>query len=94
VSHPKHQTRAQCRRLACRFRKAISQLHDSGLPQLASSDETLYAWREEIAAIWRFTRNKGINEGFNTVMELIKRQAFGFATSKTTACASKSYVIH
>ncbi len=74
----KHQTRAQCRRLACRFLKAISQLRESGLPQLVQLGQTLYAWREEIAAMWRFTRNNGITEGFHTVMELINRQAFGF----------------
>jgi len=38
----------------------------------------LFAWREEIAAMWRFTRNNAITEGFHTVMELINRQAFGF----------------
>jgi transposase len=40
--------------------------------------ETLYCWRNEIAAMWRFTKNNGITEGFHTKMEMISRQAFGF----------------
>jgi transposase len=40
--------------------------------------ETLYCWRDEIAAMWRFTKNNGITEGFHTKMEMISRQAFGF----------------
>jgi transposase len=62
----KHRTRRQCLPLARRFLKAV-QLGD-----------TLHAWREEIAAMWRFTRNNGITEGFHNKMELISRQAYGF----------------
>ena len=29
-------------------------------------------------AMWRFTRNNGITEGFHSKMELISRQACGF----------------
>jgi transposase len=39
---------------------------------------TLYAWREEIACMRRFTRNHGITEGLHTKMELLQRQAYGF----------------
>jgi hypothetical protein len=39
--------------------------------------ETLHDWREEIAVMWRFTRNNGITEGFHTKVELLQRQAFG-----------------
>ena len=47
--------------------------------QLFQSDtDSLFAWRDEIGAIWRFTRNNGITEGFHNKMELITRQAFGF----------------
>jgi transposase len=38
----------------------------------------LHAWSAEIAAMWRFTRNNGITEGFDKKMELLNRQAFGF----------------
>lgn len=39
---------------------------------------TLHAWREEIACMWRFTRKNGITEGFHTKMEVLQRQAYGF----------------
>jgi hypothetical protein len=31
--------------------------------------ETLDSWKEEIATMWRFTRNNGITEGFHNKME-------------------------
>ena len=74
----KHRTRKQCRVLAVRFLKAIHQLRQAGLPQLVSLGETLHSWRNEIAAMWRFTRSNGITEGFHNKMELINRQAYGF----------------
>ena len=40
--------------------------------------KTLSAWRDEIARMWRFTKNNGITEGFHTKMELIQRRAYGF----------------
>jgi hypothetical protein len=36
------------------------------------------ARRDEIATMWRFTRNNGITEGFHTKMEVLQRQAYGF----------------
>jgi hypothetical protein len=33
---------------------------------------------QEIATMWRFTRNNGITEGFHNKMETISRQAYGF----------------
>jgi transposase len=74
----KHQTRRQCQPLARRFLSAIYQLRQAGLPQLVALGETLHAWREEIAAMWRFTRSNGVTEGFHNKMELISRQAYGF----------------
>jgi len=32
----------------------------------------------QIATMWRFTRNNGITEGFHTKMEAMQRQAYGF----------------
>jgi len=46
--------------------------------QLVQLGQTLVAWSEEIVAMWRFTRNNGITEGFPNKMELISRQAYGF----------------
>ncbi len=62
----KHRTRRECQKLAPRFLSAVAL------------GETLDAWRDEIAAMWRFTRNNGITEGFHNKMELITRQAYGF----------------
>jgi transposase len=74
----KHRTRRQCQPLASRYLKAAHQLRDSGLAQLVQLGETLYNWRNEIALMWRFTRNNSMTEGFHTKMELINRQAYGF----------------
>jgi transposase len=74
----KHRTRQQCRGLLPQLLLALQQLRDSKLPSLVQLGETLTAWSAEIAAMWRFTRNNGITEGFHNKMEMITRQAFGF----------------
>jgi len=74
----KHRTRKQCEQLAPRFLGAIYQLRQAQVPQLVTLGETLASWSEEIAAMWRFTRNNGITEGFHTKMEVLQRQAYGF----------------
>ena len=48
------------------------------VPQLVQLGENLHAWRDEIATMWRFTRNNGIIEGFHNKMEVLQRQAYGF----------------
>ena len=63
----KHRTRRQCQHLIPRLLRAIDQL-----------GETLEQWKQEIATMWRFTRNNGITEGFHNKMETISRQAYGF----------------
>jgi transposase len=74
----KHRTRRQCQRLAPRFLRAVYQLRQAGLAPLVQLGQTLSSWSQEIAAMWRFTRNNGITEGFHNKMELINRQAYGF----------------
>jgi len=74
----KHRTRRQCEKLIPRFLRAVQQLREAGLAQLVSLGQTLWSWREEIVAMWRFTRTNGITEGFHNKMELLKRQAYGF----------------
>jgi transposase len=74
----KHRTRRQCQPLARRFLAAVHQLRHAGLAQLVQLGETLHSWRDEIASMWRFTKNNGITEGFHNKMELINRQAYGF----------------
>ncbi len=74
----KHRTRKQCELLVPRFLRAVYQLRQAGLAQLVHLGQTLAAWSEEIVAMWRFTRNNGITEGFHNKMELINRQVYGF----------------
>jgi transposase len=74
----KHRTRRQCELLIPRFLRAVHELRQAGLAQLVQLGHTLSAWSEEIVAMWRFTKNNGITEGFHNKMELINRQAYGF----------------
>jgi transposase len=74
----KRRTRKQCQKLIPQFLEAVCQLRESGFAQLVTLGDTLHSWQIEIAAMWRFTRNNGITEGFHTKMEMISRQAFGF----------------
>jgi len=74
----KHRTRKQCETLVPRFLRAVYQLRQAGLAQLVQLGQTLASWSEEIVAMWRFTRNNGITEGFHNKMELLNRQAYGF----------------
>lgn len=74
----KHCNANKCRKLARRFLKAIDDLLDSKLEPLVVLGETLRSWQEEIATMWRFTKNNGITEGFHNKMESLSRQAYGF----------------
>jgi transposase len=74
----KHRTRRLCEILFPRFLRVVHQLRQAGLTQLVQLGHTLSAWSNEIVAMWRFTRNNGITEGFHNKMELINRQAYGF----------------
>ena len=72
--------------MSCRFLLAGFQLSligrfwvsPEGLAPLAQLGETLHSWSQEIVAMWRFTRNNGITEGFHNKMETISRVAYGF----------------
>ena len=68
----------RCQKLARRFLSDVAALRCCGFAPLATLGDTLFAWREEIACMWRFTRNNGITEGFHTKMEVLQRQAYGF----------------
>jgi len=74
----KGRNQGRCRKLAQRFLRDVAELRCCGLAPLMTLGDTLHAWREEIAAMWRFTRNNGITEGFHTKMEVLQRQAYGF----------------
>jgi transposase len=74
----KHRTRRACRRLIRPFLAYIDQLRGSPFDAFKTLGDTLQSWRDEVARMWRFTRNNGITEGFHTKMEMISRRAFGF----------------
>ena len=74
----KHRTVKKCRQLAHRFLGQVAALRCCGFAPLVQLGNTLHSWREEIATMWRFTRNNGITEGFHTKMEVLQRQAYGF----------------
>jgi transposase len=69
---------ARCRKLAIRFLRQVASLRYCALAPLVALGHTLHAWREEIATMWRFTRNNAITEGFHNQIEVLSRQAYGF----------------
>jgi transposase len=72
------QTKAQCQALVAELLSFIQTLTTSGCELAKTLAQTLSDWREEIARMWRFTRNNGITEGFHRKMKLIQRRAYGF----------------
>jgi hypothetical protein len=48
----------RCQKLARRFLADVAALRCCGFAPLAQFGNTLYAWREEIACMWRFTRKQ------------------------------------
>ncbi len=75
----KHRTRRQCRALIPRLLEACRQLREeSKFEPLVTLGKTLEDWQEEIARMWRYTKNNGITEGFHTKMEMVQRRAYGF----------------
>lgn len=74
----KQLSRQTCRRQLPRLLRAITTLAQSGLAPAQTLAQTLTDWIEEIARMWRFTRNNGITEGFHRKMKLIQRRAYGF----------------
>jgi len=78
VLRHKHQNAKQCRRLAPQLIQLTAQLTHSGFAPLITLSKTLANWQDEIARMWRFTKNNGITEGFHRKMKLIQRRAYGF----------------
>jgi transposase len=56
----------------------ISRLQGSQLAALQTLAQTVQQWSEPIAAMWRFSKNNAITEGFHRKMKLIQRRAYGF----------------
>jgi len=71
-------TAKRCRPLAKKLLHIIEDLLASKLEPMVTLGETLRSWQEEIATMWRFTKNNGITEGFHNKMETISRQAYGY----------------
>jgi transposase len=74
----KRKTQYECKRIIPLFLNYIEQLKDSLLEPLVTLGNTLDAWREEVARMFRFTKSNGITEGFHNKMEMISRRAYGF----------------
>jgi transposase len=74
----KKKTKVAARPLAHNFFKLLNQLKQIPVESARTLAKTLDSWKEEIARMWRFTKNNGITEGFHRKMKLIQRQAYGF----------------
>jgi transposase len=74
----KHQTVAQAKKLIPRLLSHIQRYKAEKFAPMQTLAKTLHSWRGEIAAMWRFTKNNGITEGFHRKMKLIQRRAYGF----------------
>lgn len=74
----KEQTKKQCRSLIGQLFEIIEKLKTIPFKALNTLAKTLFLWRNEIAAMWRFSKSNGITEGFHRKMKLIQRRAYGF----------------
>jgi len=74
----KNQRKRACRHLIHELLGLIEELQASGLEAARSLAKALAGWTQEIAFMWRFSRNNGITEGFHRKMKLIQRRAYGF----------------
>ena len=74
----KNQSKDDCRRNALELLGLIDTLRTSGLEAARSLAKTLSEWTEELACMWRFSRNNAVTEGFHRKMKLIQRRAYGF----------------
>lgn len=67
-----------CRKHVIALLKKIGELCISPFAALKTLGKTLHAWREEVARMFRYSKNNGITEGFHRKMKLIQRRAYGF----------------
>lgn len=86
----KHRRKRECRALIPRLLEATRALRESRFPFLITLGNTLEDWQEEIARMWRYTRNNGITEGFHTKIEMIQRRAYGFRNFENLRLRVKS----
>lgn len=74
----KGQNRKQCKHSVHALLEKLKQLRQSPFKAMRTLAKTLTSWQEEVARMFRFTRNNGITEGFHRKMKLIQRRAYGF----------------
>jgi transposase len=74
----KHQTQRACRKHISTLLNLIEELKQSPFKALVTLAHSLEDWKQPIAAMWRFTKNNGITEGFHRKIKLIQRRAYGF----------------
>jgi transposase len=67
-----------CRKIIPEYLWMIEELKNINFKHLQTLGHTLENWKEEIARMFRFTKNNGITEGLHTKMEMISRRAYGF----------------
>ena len=60
------------------YLQMVRELKDSPMEALKTLGETLWAWKDEIGRMWRFSKTNSITEGLHNKMEMISRRAFGF----------------
>jgi transposase len=75
----KAQSLRGCRKYVAELLERIRQLRRSPFAAMQALGKTLFSWKEEVARMFRFTRNNGITEGFHRKMKLIQRRAYGFS---------------
>ena len=73
----KLQSKHACRRHIRSLLELIATLRQTPFEQALTLAKSLSDWTEEIARMWRFSRNNGITEGFHRKMKLIQRRAYG-----------------
>lgn len=74
----KAKNKAACRSCVAKLLEKIAQLRETAFAPLRKLGKTLANWQEEVARMFRYTRNNGITEGFHRKMKLIQRRAYGF----------------
>ena len=74
----KARSRRGCRKYVSALLDRLSQLRKSPFAAMRTLGKTLFSWKEEVARMFRFTRNNGITEGSHRKMKLIQRRAYGF----------------
>ena len=72
------QNARSCRKCVQELLEKLRQLREIAFAPLKTLGNTLTTWQEEVARMFRFSRNNGITEGFHRKMKLIQRRAYGF----------------